>query len=179
MENHQALHFCLVETSLGPVGIIASQAGLREVIFPKSSYTVMYQTVLHKYGIAHETDISFFGDLPQRFVSYFTGSRVDFPDTLDFGNASDFQKSIWETTRAIPYGETRSYSWVAGESGHYRAARAVGQALGKNSLPIVVPCHRVIAGDGSIGGFTGGIGIKKYLLQLENHSLGTAHRSSI
>jgi methylated-DNA-[protein]-cysteine S-methyltransferase len=171
MEQQYTLHFCLVETGPGPVGIIASQTGLREVILPKYSRTSIYQIVLENYGIAHETDRSFFGDLPHRIELYFKGIRVDFSDQLDFGNATGFQKSVWETTRSIPYGETRSYSWVAVESGHNRAARAVGNALGKNPLPIVVPCHRVIAGDGSIGGFTGGIGIKKYLLQIEDNAI--------
>jgi methylated-DNA-[protein]-cysteine S-methyltransferase len=179
MEKHYNLYFCLIDTSLGSMGIIASQIGLREVILPKPSNTVVYQTVLQKYGIAHETALSFLGDLPQRFELYFAGGRVDFPDALDLSNATDFQKSVWKATQTIPYGETRSYNWVAGESGYNRAARAVGQALGKNPFPIVVPCHRVIAGDGNIGGFSGGIGVKKYLLHLENQAVMIAGKGSI
>lgn len=179
MEKHHVLYFCLVETVLGTMGIIMSQIGLREVILPKPSCTAVCLTALQKYGIAHETAQAFFSDLPQRFESYFEGNCVDFPDVLDLSNASDFQKSVWETTRSIPYGETRSYSWVAGRSGHDQASRAVGQALGKNPLPIVVPCHRVIAGDGNIGGFSGGIGIKKYLLQMENGTSMTVNRDSM
>lgn len=173
------LYFTLVETDLGLMGLIASPEGLREVILPKPSPVILYRAVMQKYGISHVTDISFFGDLPQRMVLYFAGNRIDFPDKPDFADASDFQKSVWETTRTIPYGETRSYGWVARTSGYNRAARAVGLALGKNSVPIIVPCHRVIGGDGSIGGFSSGIGIKKYLLHLENHLLSANSNDSV
>ena len=69
--------------------------------------------------------------------------------------------------RHIRYGETRSYAWIARKMGKPRAMRAVGQALGRNPLPIIVPCHRVVAGDGGFGGFTGGIEMKRKLLKLE------------
>jgi methylated-DNA-[protein]-cysteine S-methyltransferase len=74
---------------------------------------------------------------------------------------------VWEKARLIPYGETRSYMWLARQIGKPQAARAVGQALGRNPLPVIVPCHRVIASDGSPGGFTGGLHRKKMLLKLE------------
>ncbi len=67
----------------------------------------------------------------------------------------------------MPYGETRSYKWLAGEAGSPRAYRAVGQAMAKNPFPLVVPCHRVVASDGSLGGFSGGLDLKKALLDLE------------
>ncbi|GAH65608.1 unnamed protein product, partial [marine sediment metagenome] len=90
-----------------------------------------------------------------------------FPDRLDLSGATDFQRKVWETTRLIPYGETRSYAWVAEQIKQPRALRAVGQALGRNPLPIIVPCHRVVASNGKPGGFTGGIEVKKRLLHLE------------
>jgi len=74
---------------------------------------------------------------------------------------------VWQATRLIPYGETRSYLWVAVQIGKPGAARAVGQALGRNPLPVIVPCHRVIAADGGLGGFTGGLEMKRRLLELE------------
>jgi methylated-DNA-[protein]-cysteine S-methyltransferase len=74
---------------------------------------------------------------------------------------------VWEKTRLIPYGKTRSYSWVAEQMGKPRAVRAVGQALGKNPLPIIIPCHRVIANNERLGGFSGGVEWKRYLLDLE------------
>jgi len=74
---------------------------------------------------------------------------------------------VWQATRLIPYGETRSYLWVAVQIGKPGAARAVGQALGRNPLPVIIPCHRVIASDGGLGGFTGGLVMKRRLLELE------------
>ncbi len=110
---------------------------------------------------------AFFADLMLRLKSYLAGSRVAFPDKLDLSPATPFQRQVWEATRLIPYGETRSYSWVAEQLGKARAARAVGQALGRNPLPIIIPCHRVVAKDGQLGGYTGGVEIKRYLLNLE------------
>ena len=78
-----------------------------------------------------------------------------------------FQREVWEATRLIAYGEARSYQWVAGQIKKPKATRAVGQALGSNPLPIIVPCHRVLASDGKLGGFTGGLDMKKNLLHLE------------
>ena len=109
-----------------------------------------------------------FADLVERFKVYFAGGKVNFPDELDLSGATPFQHRVWESTRFIPYGETRSYLWVARQIGRPGAVRAVGQSLGKNPLSIIVPCHRVIASDGGLGGFGGGVEMKKYLLRLEN-----------
>jgi len=75
---------------------------------------------------------------------------------------------VWQLTRLIPYGETRSYTWVAEQLGKAGAVRAVGQALARNPLPIIVPCHRVVAKDGKLGGYSGGVEKKDYLLRLES-----------
>ncbi|MFH1652060.1 MAG: MGMT family protein, partial [Chloroflexota bacterium] len=97
----------------------------------------------------------------------FRGVPVAFPDALDLEAATEFQRRVWRAAREIPYGETRSYAWIAGKLGQPGATRAVGQALGRNPLLIVIPCHRVLAGDGSLGGFRGGLPWKKFLLGLE------------
>jgi methylated-DNA-[protein]-cysteine S-methyltransferase len=103
-----------------------------------------------------------------RLKDYFAGKRVEFPDRLDLTSATEFQRRVWRITQTIPYGETRSYGWIAKELGQ-RGARAVGQALARNRLPVIIPCHRVVAGDGSLGGYSGGVGVKKSLLRLEAH----------
>ena len=108
-----------------------------------------------------------FDDLMERFKSYLSGHQLTFPDKLDFSGATPFQREVWQATRLIPCGETRSYRWVADQIGNPKAVRAVGQALGSNPLPIIVPCHRVVASDGKLGGFSGGLEMKKLLLCLE------------
>jgi methylated-DNA-[protein]-cysteine S-methyltransferase len=108
-----------------------------------------------------------FEDLVERLRSYLRGHKITFPDELDLPPATAFQRQVWEITRLIPYGETRSYSWVAEQLDKVRAGRAVGRALARNPLPIIIPCHRVVRKDGKLGGYSGGAEIKKYLLQLE------------
>ena len=90
---------------------------------------------------------------------------MDLP--LDLEDNTPFQMKVWQALRAIPYGRVRSYGWVARKIGKPRAARAVGSACGANPVPLLVPCHRVVAGDGSLGGFSGGLLNKRRLLKLE------------
>lgn len=91
---------------------------------------------------------------------------------LDQCEWTDFQKKVYRATSSIPHGETRSYSWVAKKAGCEPAARAVGQALKRNRLPILIPCHRVIASDGGFGGFMGKIGDELPELELKRHLIG-------
>jgi len=99
--------------------------------------------------------------------AYFKGKQVDFDFPLDLSSGTTFQKTVWEKLREIPYGECRSYAWVAEQIGNPRAARAVGMANNKNPLPPVIPCHRVIGSDGSLTGYASGLYIKQYLLEME------------
>ncbi|MDP2951694.1 MAG: MGMT family protein [Chloroflexota bacterium] len=116
-----------------------------------------------------------FDDLPRRFQRALLGEEVSFPDPLDPERATLFQRAVWEVVRSIPYGKTQSYLWVALQVGKPGAARAVGQALGANPFFMVVPCHRVLAQDGSLGGFAGGLAMKRRLLEIE--ALKALHRS--
>lgn len=97
---------------------------------------------------------------------YFAGRRRGFALSLDL-RGTPFQRRVWRLLQEIPYGETRSYGWVAAAAGRPGAARAVGQACGCNPVAIVVPCHRVVASGGGLGGYGGGLAIKRYLLSLE------------
>jgi len=115
-----------------------------------------------------------FSDLTQRLQRYFNGEKVDFPDKLDLSAATPFQQAVWQAARRIKYGQTRSYGWLAAQAGRPGAARAVGQAMAKNPLPIIVPCHRIIGSGSGLGGFSGGLEIKEYLLRLE--ATATSHQ---
>ncbi len=103
----------------------------------------------------------------KELMEYFSGKLKKFGQKFKFLKGTEFQKKVWLTLLKIPYGEVRSYKWMAEEIGSPRAARAVGNALNKNPLPVILPCHRIIAADGSIGGFGCGVGVKEKLLSIE------------
>ncbi len=101
------------------------------------------------------------------FSQYFEGKKEDFTSLpLDFISGTPYQRKVWLETRKIPYGKTQTYKSLAIKLNH-RGYRSIGQALSRNPLLIVIPCHRVLSSDGSIGGFTGGLKLKKFLLRLE------------
>ncbi len=107
---------------------------------------------------------------------YFSGKRVLFDLPLDIRYYTRFQRAVWRATAGIPYGETRSYAWVAERIGNPRAVRAVGRALGANPVPVIIPCHRVIGSSGKLCGFAGGLELKQKLLALENTNKGNGER---
>ena len=102
----------------------------------------------------------------QEIREYFDGKRREFTIPLKL-IGTEFQKRVWEELRKIPYGETISYKELACRIGNPKAVRAVGRANGKNSIIIVVPCHRVINHNGKLGGYTGGLDVKRKLLKIE------------
>ncbi len=101
---------------------------------------------------------------------YFNGCAVRFKVPLDLSIGTQFQRKVWRKVREIPYGELRSYKWVARSIGRAHASRAVGNAVGRNPVAPIVPCHRVVCSDGSLGGYSSGVAIKKRLLNLEGIS---------
>jgi methylated-DNA-[protein]-cysteine S-methyltransferase len=102
---------------------------------------------------------------------YFSKELRSFAVPLDIPSGTPFLRAVWEELTRIPYGETRSYGQVAHAVGNPGAARAVGSANHRNSIPILIPCHRVIKGDGTLGGYASGLAIKKTLLDLEGAAL--------
>jgi methylated-DNA-[protein]-cysteine S-methyltransferase len=101
---------------------------------------------------------------------YFRRERKKFSCRTAFFEGTEFEKRVWNVLKEIPYGETRSYKWLAERIGQPRAARAVGNALGKNPIPIIFPCHRIIESKGSLGGYTPGKDIKRRLLESEYYT---------
>jgi methylated-DNA-[protein]-cysteine S-methyltransferase len=151
---------------MGWVGLLGSDSGLLAATPPQTSPQEAERRLGDlKNAAASEKP---FDDLIQRLRDYFAGKQVEFPDKLDLAWATDFQRQVWRITRTIPYGETRSYGWIAQKMGK-KGARAVGQALSRNRLPVIIPCHRVVAGDGNLSGYSGGVGVKESLLRLEAH----------
>ncbi|NWF51871.1 MAG: methylated-DNA--[protein]-cysteine S-methyltransferase [Nitrospirae bacterium] len=105
--------------------------------------------------------------IKKELKEYFENGREEFTQKTAFNRGSEFDKKVWLTLREIPYGETRTYRWLAEKLGKPSAYRAVGRALSRNPLPIIFPCHRIIESDGSIGGYSSGIDIKRRLLDFE------------
>ena len=129
-------------------------------------------------GLSHQKnanghDLSLTCDSPitdqarQELNEFFSGKRKSFTIPLDL-EGTEFQMQVWKALLTIPYGQTVSYLEVAQRIGNPKAVRAVGTAIGKNPTLLFIPCHRVIASDGSIGGYSAGIEIKKQLLELES-----------
>lgn len=162
-------YYAVFETSAGWIGVLGSSTGLSRTTLPQKSKK-MAELSLGEDIKKAEYSSEGFRRLIIKYKVYFSGSKVVFSEKLDISQSTSFEGAVWETTRHIPYGQTQSYGWVARQIGKPLAPRAVGRALGKNPLPIIVPCHRVLASDGSLCGFGGGLEMKRYLLNLEAKS---------
>jgi O-6-methylguanine DNA methyltransferase len=166
----------VVNTDMGWVVFVGSERGLVRVSLPYSST----QESLESLGsIIEEARFccNRFGDLCKRLRAYLSGYRISFTDEIDFSDVTHFQKKVWQATKSIPYGETRSYGWLANRIGQPGAGRAVGQALARNRLPIIIPCHRVVSNDSKLGGFSGGLNMKKRLLHLETTAISPQQKT--
>jgi methylated-DNA-[protein]-cysteine S-methyltransferase len=169
MITASTLFYTTFDTAAGWIALMGSPAGLRRVELPVKSRDEVIRRL--GAGISRaEKSCTYFQDAVEQLGSYFDGNHVHFTCTLDLDGATDFQHKVWCATGLIPYGETRSYAWVASQIGKPQASRAVGQALGRNPLPVIIPCHRVLSSSGDLGGFTGGLEMKKFLLDLERKS---------
>ena len=109
--------------------------------------------------------------LQKQLHNYFEGQRVEFDVPVDVSHLTDFQQRVLEACARIPFGQTATYGRLARQIGRPRAARAVGATMAKNPIPIIIPCHRVVAADGTLCGFSAeqGLAIKRWLLELEAH----------
>jgi methylated-DNA-[protein]-cysteine S-methyltransferase len=145
-----------------PFVIKASRAGIRAVTLARAkrrAAKVSQDGAQRWQGIA-EREID----------NYFAGKLRSFSALCDLDGLPPFTRAVLKVTAQIPYGEVRSYRWIAEKLGKPGASRAVGNALAKNPIPIIIPCHRVVRSDGTIGGFALGTGWKRRLLELERNS---------
>jgi methylated-DNA-[protein]-cysteine S-methyltransferase len=154
---------CTVDTPIGPLTLIASDNGLRRVRFPNETSGRPDGPADPEHPVLAET--------ARQLAEYFAGERTDFDLPLRPAGTA-FQLVAWRALTRIPYGRTVSYGEQARRVGHPGRARAIGAANGRNPLPIVVPCHRVIGADGSLVGFGGGLAIKAWLLDHERRVAG-------
>ena len=183
----EMLHSTIFTSPIGPLFLAASTRGLvalefdarlpgQQTIRPNPrdlrSEGLRSEKRAESKGLCFEESASAMRVYVRELEEYFAGQRREFAFALDL-RGTDFQKACWRALLAIPYGETRSYGDIARAVGRPKGFRAVGMANNRNPVAIVVPCHRVIASDGTLCGYGGGLDIKRKLLELEGALSGT------
>lgn len=162
----------IIEAPFGSVGIVASAAGLSRVHLMKTTGRASAETMRRLHPDARRDD-DLLPDLQEEMRLYFEGRPVSFSVRVDLAGLSPFQQRVLGACARIGYGERVSYGELARRVGCPRGARAVGGAMARNPVPLVIPCHRVVGGGGALGGFSAeqGVSLKRYLLELESRSL--------
>jgi methylated-DNA-[protein]-cysteine S-methyltransferase len=166
-----------VASPVGDLILAVTREGLREIDFGKEVSDLDFMTRMRQTG-AEAVRVERIEDADpearqtlQRasteLQEYFGGKRNQFDIPLDWGAMPPFRRAVLEATAAVPFGHVDTYAGIAKRIGNPKATRAVGNALGRNPIPVIVPCHRVIRSDASLGGYTGGLGIKQHLLNHE------------
>ncbi|MBI2861286.1 MAG: methylated-DNA--[protein]-cysteine S-methyltransferase [Chloroflexi bacterium] len=154
----------IVHTHLGSIAVALSPQGLVRLILADDEREAAMQLQLAFPEAKPGADL---GTLAQKLRAYADGQQVTFDEPVDLHNGTSFQRSVWQATRDISYGIVFTYQELATRLGVPRSARAVGQALGANPVPIIIPCHRIVGHDGGLVGYGGGLGWKEKLLRLE------------
>ena len=158
------MYYCYFDTPIGELLLAGDSAALSMIGFPKGS---MRRDPEASWIYSEKP----FEEVRRQLSEYFDGQRKIFDVPLDL-SGTEFQVQVLQALQAIPYGETTSYGAIAKRIGRPRAVRAVGAANGRNPVPIIVPCHRVIGSSGDLTGFGGGLDTKAALLRLEAENSG-------
>ena len=170
MEDKVALSYSIFNTSFGLCGIVLSENGVVKFILPGMKRDELIFAIRYQPSAISRRN---FRDIEDSVKRYFDGERIDFNFPLDLSYSTTFQKKVFKITKTIPYGEVKTYNWVAKKIGLPDASRAIGGALSRNPIPLLIPCHRVVREDGKMGGFTapGGVDLKMKMIELESKSL--------
>jgi len=161
-----SVYYAAMRTPVGPVLAASTDAGLVRVSFrqKESSFVAELEQRLGANAVRSPRKLA---PVVAQIKGYFAGRRRTFDVPVDLRRLTPFQRRVLAAARRVPGGRVVSYGEIARRIGKPRASRAVGQALGRNPVPIIIPCHRVISGGGGLGGYTGGLDIKKKLLAIE------------
>jgi methylated-DNA-[protein]-cysteine S-methyltransferase len=163
-------YYCLFDTAIGPCGIAWSERGLTRLQLPESNRSATERRLRANAARVSQAAPAEINQLITNIQSYMTGRRTDFASVaIDLTDVGPFQCKVYEVARSVPWGQTASYGELARQTGSPGAARAVGHALSRNPIPIIIPCHRILAKGHRIGGFSahGGTFAKERLLALE------------
>ncbi len=160
-------YYAFFQSPLGEYGLVATEKGLCEIRADIEDRKTFLAYLKKGYPSMPEENADKLKPVIRELTEYFEGKRQKFSCKLDLDQGTAFQQKVWKALQSIPHGKTRSYAWIAEAIGNPNAVRAVGGANGRNPIPIIVPCHRVINKNGDIGGYTGGLNKKRFLLRLE------------
>ncbi len=161
------LAYCRVDSPFGELLAVATSEGLVKLGYPDVPADRQLEALAATVSPRLLEAPSRLDPLRHELDEYFSGRRRSFGVPLDWRLSGGFVREVLVATAAIPYGETRTYAEMAALAGSPRAFRAAGSALGANPIPIVVPCHRVLRTGGGLGGYGGGLDVKRELLRLE------------
>jgi len=159
--------FRTIDSPVGPLLLAATPLGLVRVAYQREGHDVVLQALASKISPRILAAPRRLDEAARQVEEYFAGRRTAFDIALDLRLSAGFRRTVLGHLAAISYGHTESYAEVAAATGHPGAVRAVGSACATNPLPVVVPCHRVVRSDGSLGGYLGGLEVKRMLLELE------------
>jgi len=159
--------YTTVDTPVGSLLLAASEKGLVRVAFASEDHDKVLSVIANTLSPRILRAPKRLDEAAREMDEYFAGSRKVFDLSLDWSLSSGFRQLVQRHLADIAYGRTESYTEVARLVGHPKAVRAVGSACATNPLPVVVPCHRVLRSDGSLGGYVGGLAVKAALLKLE------------
>ncbi|MSQ12459.1 MAG: methylated-DNA--[protein]-cysteine S-methyltransferase [Dehalococcoidia bacterium] len=154
-------------TPMGWVAAAASPQGLLRLSLPIPSGGQALSAVGAAGIPARRRGADQLAPLARQVRTFLSGKPVTFTVPLDLGESPPFFRAVWQACATIPRGETRTYGWLAAKAGNPRAVRAAGQAMARNPIPLIIPCHRVIGRNGKLTGFGGGIPMKAALLAME------------
>jgi methylated-DNA-[protein]-cysteine S-methyltransferase len=160
------IHYTSLAAPIGRVLVAVGDAGLVRVRF-RQSEAAFVSELRRELGVRPVRSAAETAKVVSQLRAYFAGRRRRFDVPVDLSHVTPFVRRVLTATMKVPAGDLVSYGDIARRIGQPRASRAVGQALGRNPIPIVIPCHRVIAAGGRIGGYTGGLAVKRRLMRLE------------
>lgn len=172
------IQFTILESQLGPIALVARGSSLLRLDVVQTDVLRARKLLLAEFPEAAES-LKPFSRLSRLLDRYLKGQQVEFDVPLDLGGLHDFTRRVLRETAKIPYGRVLSYRALGRRLGYPMAARAVGQAMGRNPIPIVIPCHRVVREDFSLGGFGLGPHVKEKLLGLEGVQLDNLRASML
>ena len=160
--------YIIFQVQLGWMGLVGNKNGLQRIFLPGLIKQDLKERITSEFPESTESPGSWERGKKQ-FSEYFSGKRTQFDLPLDLSEATPFQKKVYAVLSRVPFGEVRTYRWLAQKIGNPKALRAVGLANAKNRWPLVIPCHRVVGSDGFLTGFSapGGLDLKASLLKLE------------